>query len=177
VATLRRTASRLNIEVVGFSDLSIEEVASECGISLLQARLAKLREYSEPFRIRDATPGAISRLFKGLRAGGLVCARRGAYYEVGVTRQDVGAECVRILYGRAFGEILLVAFGDYSGAAPLLRHADVPLVVQSSRPEETAQLLTDVPAARLSVADSITTWAEVVLDIATTHQSGTSIAY
>jgi len=49
VALLHRTASRLGIDVVGFSDMSIEEVASECCLSLSHARLAKLRDYDEPF--------------------------------------------------------------------------------------------------------------------------------
>jgi predicted mannosyl-3-phosphoglycerate phosphatase (HAD superfamily) len=39
---LRRTATRLRVDIVAFSDMSVDEVARETGLSLLQARLAKL---------------------------------------------------------------------------------------------------------------------------------------
>ena len=51
VQVLYRTALRLHAHVLGFSDMSVEAVARECGLTLLQARLAKLREYDEPFRL------------------------------------------------------------------------------------------------------------------------------
>ena len=44
IETIHRVASFAGIRVVGFSDMSVEEVAAECGVSLLQARLAKMRE-------------------------------------------------------------------------------------------------------------------------------------
>ncbi len=66
VRTLRRTAERLRIEIIGFGDMSIEEVARECGLPLLQARLAKLREYGEYFRTLDPGPAVRSRLSKAL---------------------------------------------------------------------------------------------------------------
>lgn len=42
---------RLKVRVAarGFSDMTPEEIARECGLSLKQARLAKQREYDEPF--------------------------------------------------------------------------------------------------------------------------------
>ena len=38
VASLHRAAHRLDMEVIGFSDMSVEDVANECDLSLLQAR-------------------------------------------------------------------------------------------------------------------------------------------
>ena len=34
---------------VGFADLSVEQVASVCGLTVAQATLAKRRDYDEPF--------------------------------------------------------------------------------------------------------------------------------
>jgi hypothetical protein len=70
-----------------------------------------------------------------------------------------------------FGEIVTVAFGDHRSAGPLLRQTDVALVVRSGASDETTHLLADVPEARLSVADSVGAWAEVILDLASTAQS------
>ena len=67
VQTLRRTADRLRIDIVVFSDMSVEEVARECGQSLLLARLAKFREYSERFLVLDSDETTRRRLFGARR--------------------------------------------------------------------------------------------------------------
>jgi predicted mannosyl-3-phosphoglycerate phosphatase (HAD superfamily) len=77
VALLHRAADRLGIEVVGFSDMSVEDVAIDCDLPLLQARLAKLREYNEPFRVVNGKSGVLPRLSRALRAAGLDCISRG----------------------------------------------------------------------------------------------------
>jgi mannosyl-3-phosphoglycerate phosphatase len=174
VAALHRAADRLDIAVAGFNDMSVEEVAIDCGLPLLQARLAKLREYSELFRVVDAKPGALSRLFKALRGAGLDCTSRGAYHHLGSVRRDPGMQFLRGLYRRVFGDVVTVAFGDHQGAAELLRHADVPLVVRTDTPDETRHLLDAVPAARLSAADSLDAWVRVILDLADAAQRSRS---
>jgi mannosyl-3-phosphoglycerate phosphatase family protein len=175
VAVLRRFAGRLGVSVVGFSDMSVGEVAIDCDIPLLQARLAKLREYSEMFRVVDSKPGAILRLFKALRGAGFVCTSRGRYHLLGACHHDVGGHFIRGLYRRAFGQVPTIAFGDHGSAAPLLRHADVPLVVQADDAGETRGLLATVPAARLIGARSVAEWAEAILEIANRAQDGLSM--
>jgi mannosyl-3-phosphoglycerate phosphatase family protein len=79
VEALRRTADTLGIEVRGFNDMSVQEVANECGLSLAEARLAQLREYGEPFRITAADPTVHSRLLNALRRAGLRCVTAGDF--------------------------------------------------------------------------------------------------
>lgn len=171
VGSLHRAAERLRMEVLGLHDMSVEQVALECDLPLLQARLAKLREYNEMFRVVDGRPGALVRLCKTLRAAGIDCTSRGRYHHTGTIASDIASRFLCGLYRRAFGEVLTVAFGDHASTVPLLRHADVPLVVQDGVNEATARLLTAVPRARLSVADSIGAWAGVILDIASAAQN------
>ena len=66
VELLRRAATKAGVSVIGFSDMTVSEVAQDCGLSLPAARLAKLREYDEPFRILDGDPVGKARLFRGL---------------------------------------------------------------------------------------------------------------
>ncbi len=73
------------------------------------------------------------------------------------------------------GEVVTVAFGDHRSAASLLRHADIPLVVRSNNADETTCLLANVPAARLSAADSVGAWAETILEISNAIQRGRRI--
>lgn len=174
VTALHRAADRLGMEVVGFNDMSVEDVAIDCELPLLQARLAKLREYNEPFRVIDATSGAILRLLKALRAAGLDCTSRGRYHYAGAVHREIGGRFLRGLYRRAFGEVVTVAFGDNRSAVPILRQADIPLVVRSTVSDETTHLLADVPAARVSRADSVAAWADAILEIAGAAQRSRS---
>ena len=166
VETLRGTADRLGVPLVGFSDMSVEDVANDCQVPLLQARLAKLREYSELFRFVDARPGARSQLLKALRAVGLESAPCGRHHHLAAIRRDIGGYLLRGLFRRAFGDVLTVAFGDRESAIPLLVHADVPMVVRSPFSDETARLLARVSSARFTTATSVAAWAELILDIA-----------
>jgi mannosyl-3-phosphoglycerate phosphatase len=175
VTVLRRSAGRLGVSVLGFSDMSVADVALDYEVPLLQARLAKLRDYSELFRVADCTPGAILRLVKALRAAGFGCTCRGRYHHVGALHHDVSSHFLRGLFRRAFGQVVTVAFGDHRGAASLLRHADIPLVVRSNNADETTCLLANVPAARLSAVDSVGAWAETILEISNAIQRGRSI--
>jgi hypothetical protein len=108
--TLRRVADRSNVDIVSFSELSIDEVAGYCGLPLLVARLAKLRDYEEPFRILDDTPNARSRLLKGLHAAGLgvTCGRTFDYAGVPVNPR-APVRLLDGLYRRACGGILTAA--------------------------------------------------------------------
>jgi mannosyl-3-phosphoglycerate phosphatase len=109
VQTLGRTAERLRIEIVGFNDMSVEEVARECHIGLLQARLAKLREYGERFRVLDPSETRRSRLFKALKAARLRSVSGERYDHVGAAVENgAGVNLLCSLYQRAYGGVLTV---------------------------------------------------------------------
>lgn len=128
VEALRRAAERLNLGVLGFSDMSVEQVARECGVSLLEARLAKLREYSEPFRLLCANPIAERRLFRTLESAGLTCRRSPEFHVVsGVHGPQAGIDLLTSLYRTAFGSVLTVAPVDGVGQADLAPHVNVAL--------------------------------------------------
>jgi mannosyl-3-phosphoglycerate phosphatase len=109
VHTLGRTAGRLGIEIVGFSEMSVDEVARECHLTLLQARLAKLREYGERFRVLDSQETTRSRLVRALKAAGLRCVTGDRFDHVGgALDSGVGVNLLCSLYQRAFGGVLTV---------------------------------------------------------------------
>ena len=43
--------NRSEAKIVGFGDMTVEEIAKDSGLPLYLAKLAKQREYSEPFKI------------------------------------------------------------------------------------------------------------------------------
>ena len=54
VEALHEAARESGCRVLGFSDMTAQEVAEACGMSVETAALAKRREYDEPFLIQDA---------------------------------------------------------------------------------------------------------------------------
>ena len=138
VETLRRVAERLHVGVLGFHDMSVELAARECGLALLEARLAKLREYGEPFRLLVANPVAERRLIKALEGAGVVCTRRGHFHYA--TSIDGPAQAIAALtdrYRAAFGRVLTA--GAFEGADLRLP----PLEATVSTPREWLQELID----------------------------------
>ena len=113
VQTLHQTAARLQIEIDGFSEMAVEDVARECQVSLLQARLAKLREYGECFRIVDPAEATRQRLFKALEGARLRCAAGGSYHSV-TAAVDPGLAMRRIhtLFQQANGAVISVGSSE-----------------------------------------------------------------
>lgn len=168
VRTLHDTASRLRIPVIGFSDMSVEEVAADCNLPLLQARLATLREYDEPFRIVDQSSSARQQLTRGLRSAHLSCVWAGRYAHAGaVFDKGAGIELLTGLYRRAFGPVLTVGIGASLNDVPLLQRVDRPIFVQSEDDRLLAtRVLEAVPAARLTKTSGAIGWADGLVDFA-----------
>jgi mannosyl-3-phosphoglycerate phosphatase len=125
VAILHRTARTLRVGIQGFSDMSVEDVARECQVTLLRARLAKLREYDEPFRILDPHPGARIRLFTALQAARLQCTSVGRYHHVGALPDKYAAvNLLWTLYRRAHDGVFTVALVDAAAGRHLLKSLD-----------------------------------------------------
>lgn len=128
VAALRRASDRLNIGVLGFNDMSVEQVARECGLSLLEARRAKLREYGEPFRLLCANPVAERRLFRALEGAGLTCRRGDDFHHVSAANGPRAAIAVlTTLYRIAFGSVLTAGTREGTGEAEILPHVEAAL--------------------------------------------------
>ena len=151
VEVLRRTAERLRIGILGFSEMSIEDVARECGLPLLQARLAKLREYEERFRVLDPDPAATHRLGKALSGSHLRCVEGDPFAYVGAPVDPrLGVNLLNGLYRRARGSVLTIGVTDSGGEDGLERLVDQVIRI----PQE------DLTAGSLSVVE----WASAVGD-------------
>jgi mannosyl-3-phosphoglycerate phosphatase len=130
VDVLHRAADHTAVEILGFSDMSVDEVAHECDVPLLQARLAKLREYDEPFRIVDPTPKARTRLLKTLTSARLQYSRMCHLDRVGgVVDRGKVMKLLCSLVRRSSASLVTVALADPRDEGNLLRLADhsVPL--------------------------------------------------
>jgi predicted mannosyl-3-phosphoglycerate phosphatase (HAD superfamily) len=120
VNTLHRSAERAGVQVRGFDDMSADEIAEDDGgLSTLVAPLAKLRDYSELFRLPDDAPADLDRLCAALDAARLTCIRGERYHHVGAAVDaSLGTTMLCVMYRRAYGPIQPVAIArDASDAA------------------------------------------------------------
>jgi predicted mannosyl-3-phosphoglycerate phosphatase (HAD superfamily) len=144
--------------------MSIPEVAQWCGLSLVEARLAKLREYDEPFRIVDSNPASYSRMCSALRRVGLRCfAHEAFHHATGVADKTDSMRLVTALYRDAqSGPVLTIGLGNAASEIGLLRTVDVPLIVAGSSPDE-ARVGRKVPNARVIAGDRPSAWCDAIL--------------
>jgi mannosyl-3-phosphoglycerate phosphatase family protein len=163
-AALHEVANRLRIAVTGFSDMSVEEVATDCRLSLAQARLATLREYDEPFRIADTSPAVQGRLFQALRRAGFRCFTHEAYQHVtGVADKTDSVRALTSLFRRQ-GDVLTVGLARDPDELGLLQAVDIPVVILSDS-ASVARLLRKVPTARLTSDYGPVAWGQALRDV------------
>jgi len=170
--SLRRVARQLRVGVMSFSDMSVGDVARECGLTLLQARLAKLREYDEPFRVVDRDSSARGRLHKALKSNGLQ-VRPGGRFDHVVGSADLGTcvSTVRALYARR-GPVLTVGIGGSVDDLPFLRRVDLPILLPAGSVRATAPLARSLPNAILAREGGPAGWIEAVEEaIAARHST------
>jgi mannosyl-3-phosphoglycerate phosphatase len=166
VRVLHSVPAELGIRVVGFSDMSVEEVAQDCKLSLAEARLAKLREYDEPFRFLHSSPAVRSRLLNALHRAGLRCTRGGRYYHVtGVADKGLAIRGLKSLYAQAWGKVKAVGLGDSLNDISLLQEVDVPIVVRNPVGGAPTGLLRKIPAAHITKAPGPSGWNEAILEV------------
>jgi mannosyl-3-phosphoglycerate phosphatase len=161
---LHEVARRNECPVIGFNVMSTQDVARECGLSLAQARLAKLREYDEPFRVADAEPATYSRICSALRRVGYRCFTHERFHHAtGVADKGQSIRTLTALYCDAHdGDVVTVGVAMGPSETCLLHSVDIPLVVQSADVDAT-RLAQKVPTARLIDAGS-RGWSEAILE-------------
>ena len=155
IGTLHRVADRVGLAITGFNDMSVDQVARECGLPLLEARLAKLREYRELVRLDAANPVAERRLVKALESAGLICTPFGDFHEVGTISDAGGAIAViSTLYRVALGAIVTACAGGDEWSAPIAGRVETRLNPPAGDPpdwlESIARDMDDIRDAALA---------------------------
>lgn len=116
VRILREEASRLGIGVRGFTDMSVEAVAEARGVPLLAARLATLREYTEPFVYTQPNAPDIARLSRAVHAAGLsVREHDGWWYAGGTMSYQPAVRALRRRFQRDGQHVVTAGLGGADG--------------------------------------------------------------
>jgi mannosyl-3-phosphoglycerate phosphatase len=163
---LHEVARKLGADVVAFSDMSIQDVARDCALSLSQARLAKLREYDEPFRMFNSDPATLSRLCSALWRLGFRCFTHETFHHAtGVAGKTQSIRFLTALYrGATDGPVLTVGLAKAESEARLLQTVDIAFIVGSDT-ADAARLGLQVPTARFTSTDGPQGWCNAVLHL------------
>jgi mannosyl-3-phosphoglycerate phosphatase len=160
---LRAVASAERVSVVGFADMTVGDVAEECGLPVLDAQLAKLREFDEPFRLLETDPATRSRFLKALRRRGLKSVSGGRFDHVtGDTDKGRAVAELRGLMPEGIGPIVMAGLGDGLNDVSMLREVDLPVIVRSDLNGATGRMLRKVPTAQVTNSCGPAGWAEAV---------------
>jgi mannosyl-3-phosphoglycerate phosphatase len=166
VDAVRITARDLGFEIVGFADLTIEDVARELGVTDVEAQLVKLREYTELIRITDETDARRSHVLNALRRRGLRTWPIGRHHLVTATRdRSESLLTLKALWRHAWGELpCIVGFGNSEDDVTWLRYADVPVIVQNDRNGVDPRILSKLPTARVSQRAGRAGWSDAIFE-------------
>jgi mannosyl-3-phosphoglycerate phosphatase len=160
VNTLRQVSQETRCHVLGFSDMSAEEVNSRYGLPIEQSRLAKIREYDEPFEILDREGNG---LLAAIERSGKYWTRGGRLHHITGHKSKAGG--VRLLadrYREEFGSITAVGLGDGMNDLDFLSCVDAPVVIRS---EAAWKLAAALPRARVTALPGAAGWNQAVLEI------------
>lgn len=169
-SALQRASQASGVAVRGFSRMTDGEVAQATGLSLHEARLARQRDFDEPFEIADEAAGTAAT--HGDRAAPLLAAieREGMrwtaggrfYHAMGASDKGSAVRALSALYRRQRegAPVTTVGLGDAPNDASFLREVDIPYVIDSPRADA---LLALVPHARLTSRPGPAGWNDAVL--------------
>ena len=127
VRALAELKRKTGLPLRGFSDMTVQEVASRCRLSLLQAAWAKRREYDEPFLI--PAPEAAAAV---IDAADIPLTQGGRFFHLAASDKGRAVSMLMALFKRSHPGAVSVGIGDAFNDLPLLEAVDIPVLVQDT---------------------------------------------
>ncbi len=150
---------RLRVPVRGFGDMTVREVANLTGLPPAEAKLARQRDFDEPF-VFDGPPD--DRFLRGIEAAGLRWTQGRYYHILGDHDKGRAVAVLRRLYERG-GPVTTVGLGDSLNDLPLLQAVDRPVLIR--REDGTHDPRVSVPGMVRTEGIGPAGWNEAVMRI------------
>lgn len=119
----------MGYNVMGFGDLGYKDIQKITGLEPEQAKMAKRREFDEPFII-NATLEERRLIIEKIREMGLNITEGRFLHLIGKSDKGRAVSVLRKCYERTFGHLKLTAIGDSPNDIPMLLLADQPVIVE-----------------------------------------------
>ncbi len=130
VRSLQEIREETGLKLIGFSDMSVEEVEQATGLGRDLAELAKQRDYSEPFLLADeGLPGHL--LEQAVRRRRLNLVQGGRFFHLmGDHDKGRAVRYLTTLYGKETPDLITIGLGDSPNDIALLENVDLPVLVK-----------------------------------------------
>lgn len=149
---LERAAKVTGIKVKTFSKMLPAEIASLTGLDIIRAKLARQREYDEPFQILDETPEKLQSLKTEIVKRRLRYTWGGSFHHImGNFNKGETISRLKRIYLQKNPDIRFIGIGDSLNDFPMLQIVDHPFLVR--KPD--CDYERDINIARLKVTDGI----------------------
>jgi mannosyl-3-phosphoglycerate phosphatase len=129
MGSLQEIRVETSLKLLGFSEMSIQDVERYTGLGRAQAERARERDYSEPFVLADPR-APLQLLEQSVRRRGLTLVKGGRFYHL-MGGNDKG-RAVRWLadrYRQDTPQLVTIGLGDSPNDLPLLENVDIPVLV------------------------------------------------
>jgi len=118
------------IKIIGFGDMSAEEIAHETGLNLGLSEFMKQREYSEIIDIMG-NKKEIELILKKIDESGLKYTMRGKFYEINSGNNEGKAvQVLSTLFKMNFDNVFTLGIANHESSIAMLSAVDLPMLVQ-----------------------------------------------
>ncbi len=112
-------------KILPLSDMSIEKILDYTNLDYSSAKLAKNREFSEPFLLSDLT--LLKEIELLAKSSGFKILRGGRFYHCVAAEQDKGIALKRVM--KNYRDKIVVAIGDNYNDIPMLEVANKAILI------------------------------------------------
>ncbi len=116
-------------DVRGFGDMKVKEVAELTGLTISDARLAKKRDFDEPFLFPGNLDGE-KKLKRRIKSRGFHCTQGEFFHIMGDSDKGRAVEILTGLYRKTGKQTMTIALGDSPNDIEMLQRVDFPVVVK-----------------------------------------------
>jgi mannosyl-3-phosphoglycerate phosphatase len=162
---LRKVLGELREEgfpIIGFGDMSTDELVQHTGLSPAEALLCKERDFDEPF-LFHADENQKESLFRAIRARGLFTTQGVYYHLLGDNDKGKAVRILSELFRLRYGTVTTIALGDSPNDLPMLDSVDFPVAVQ--RPDGRQHPSLALPNLYRAAGIGPQGWHSAVLDL------------
>ncbi|MFQ5849369.1 MAG: HAD-IIB family hydrolase [Candidatus Binatia bacterium] len=160
---LAETAYQCGAEVKSFGGMGLDEISALTGLHREQAELAAMREYDEPFVVKE---GDREKLHDALKAKGFTIIQGDRFSHV--TGGNDKGKAVRVLlnlYRSGDRSVLSVGLGNSANDLPFLCQVDRPVVVRNPDGSWDAEVVSKIPAVQCTQGIGPYGWKEAIHSI------------
>jgi len=162
--TLEAIKKETGIKIRGFSDLTEKEIASLCGLSMIEAGYAKKREYDEPFMVEGGDK-EVEKVREKIEEMGLSYVWGGKFHHIlGKNDKGKAVEILKEFYEKQFLSILTVGIGDSLNDLPMLSVVDLPVFLKG-KDNVSEEVLSAIQNITMVDDTGPQAWNELILNM------------